>query len=98
MNSTDDGWRIDVPLPGVDPRNVNREVAGNTLAIRANEPGENGTQSFRYEQTFTVPPFLNLENIYQDHAGGTRTNAFAALAVASASSLRRPISSTIAVV
>jgi len=28
VNATDDGWRIDVPLPGVDPKNVHLDVAG----------------------------------------------------------------------
>jgi HSP20 family protein len=70
VNTTDDGWRIDVPLAGVDPRHVNLEAAGNTLVIRAEEPGDNGTESFRYEQTFTVPPFLDLEKISASHRHG----------------------------
>jgi HSP20 family protein len=61
VNSADEGWKIDVPLPGIDPQYVNLEVAGNTLTIRAEEPGEHGVQTPRYEQSLTVPPFLDVE-------------------------------------
>jgi HSP20 family protein len=70
VNSTDDGWRIDVPLPGVDPQNVNLEVAGNTLTIRAEEPAEKDGQAYRYEQSFAVPPFLDLAKISASHRHG----------------------------
>ena len=60
MNTTDDGWRVDIPLPGVDPKDVSVEAAGNNLTIRAESPSEDGDskQVSRYEQTFTVPQFL----------------------------------------
>ena len=67
VNTTDDGWHIDVPLPGIDPRNVNLEMAGNTLTIRAEEPGEKGERALRYEQSFTVPQFLDVEKITASH-------------------------------
>ena len=71
VNATDDGWRIDIPMPGIDPKDVNLEVAGNTLSIRAettiDDKDKNPT---RYEQTFTVPPFLNLEKITASHRHG----------------------------
>src|SRR5690554_2824560 len=67
VNSTDDGWRIDVPLPGIDPRNVNLEATGTTLTIRAEEPGDDGDRSLRYEQSFTIPQFLDLEKITASH-------------------------------
>lgn len=70
VNTTDEGWRIDVPLPGVDPQNVHLEVAGNTLTIRAEEPGENGERPLRYEQWFTIPQFLDLEKITASHRHG----------------------------
>jgi HSP20 family protein len=70
VNTTDDGWRVDVPLPGIDPQNVNLEVAGTTLTIRAEEPGENGERALRYEQSFTVPQFLDLEKISASHKHG----------------------------
>ena len=71
VHATDDGWRIDVPLPGVDPRNVTLEVAGNTLSIRAEQPEEaKGTSAARYEQTLTVPPFLDLDKLAAAHRHG----------------------------
>jgi HSP20 family molecular chaperone IbpA len=42
VTTSDDGWRIDVPLPGIDPQHVNLEASGSTLTIRAEEPGEKG--------------------------------------------------------
>ncbi len=40
VNTTDDGWRVDVPLPGIDPKDVSLDVAGNSLTIRAEIPNE----------------------------------------------------------
>ena len=68
--TTDDGWRIDVPLPGIDPKHVNLEVAGSTLTIRAEQPSEKGEQALRYEQSFTMPNFLNLDKISASHKHG----------------------------
>ena len=69
-NATDDGWRIDVPLPGIDPKHVNLEVAGSTLTIRAEEPSDKGERPVRYEQSFSVPPFLDLDKISASHKHG----------------------------
>jgi HSP20 family protein len=68
--TTDEGWRIDVPLPGIDPQHVNLEVAGSTLTIRAEEPGEKGKRTVRYEHSFTIPQFLDLEKIAASHKHG----------------------------
>ena len=70
VNTTEEGWRIDVPLPGVDPQNVTLEVAGSTLSIRAEEAAEKEGQARRYEQSFTVPPFLDIEKISASHRHG----------------------------
>ena len=71
VNQTDDGWRVDVPLPGIDPRDVSLEVAGNNLTIRAQVPSEGGDTSVsRYEQTFTIPQFLDLEKLTASHRHG----------------------------
>jgi HSP20 family protein len=71
VNTTDDGWRIDVPLPGIDPEHVRLEAAGSTLTIRAEEPGERKGQTVtRFEQTMTVPQFLDLEKISASHRHG----------------------------
>ena len=70
VTTTDDGWRIDVPLPGIDPQYVNLEAAGNTLTIRAEEPAGKDSSAFRYEQSFTIPQFLDLDKINASHRHG----------------------------
>ena len=71
VNTTDDGWRIDIPLPGIDPKDVTLDVAGNNLSIRAETPSDDKDKNpTRYEQTFTVPQFLDLEKITASHRHG----------------------------
>jgi HSP20 family protein len=73
VNTTDDGWVIDVPLPGVDPQHVNLEVAGNTLQIRVNQPaGDRNTNARvgRFEQTLTIPQFLDVDKLRASHRHG----------------------------
>jgi HSP20 family protein len=71
VNATDDGWRVDVPLPGIDPKDVSLEVAGNNLTIRAEAPSDSGDKNVaRYEQTLMVPQFLDLEKLTASHRHG----------------------------
>ena len=71
VNATDDGWRVDVPLPGIDPKDVSLEVAGNNLTIRAEVSSEGGDKTIsRYEQTLVIPQFLNLEKLTASHRHG----------------------------
>ena len=71
VNATNDGWRIDVPLPGVDPKNVHLDVAGSTLSIRAEVSGEDKDDNVgSYEQTFTIPQFLDLDKLTATHRHG----------------------------
>lgn len=72
VNATDQGWQVDVPLPGINPDHVVLEAAGNTLSIRAEEPGDGagGERRIRYDQTVTVPPFLDVERISATHRHG----------------------------
>jgi HSP20 family molecular chaperone IbpA len=70
VNTPDDGRHIDVPLPGIDPQNVNFEVTGRTLTIRAEEHGDSkGQRALEYEQSCTIPQFLDLE---EDHGSARR--------------------------
>ena len=71
VTTIDDGWRVDVPLPGIDPNDVALEVAGNNLSIRAEVPsdGKDGNVA-RYEQTLVVPQFLDLEKLTASHRHG----------------------------
>ena len=71
VHTTEDGWRVDVPLPGVDPKDVSLEVAGNNLTIRVEAPSEGGDKNVsRYEQTLVIPQFLDLEKLTASHRHG----------------------------
>jgi HSP20 family protein len=71
VNATDDGWRIEVPMPGIDPNDVDLEVAGTTLTIRAEVSGDDKDKdAARYEQTLTIPQFLDLEKLSASHRHG----------------------------
>jgi HSP20 family protein len=70
VTATDDGWRVDVPLPGIDPRNVNLDAAGHTVTIRADQPASDDTAAMRYEQSFAVPQFLDVEKISASYRHG----------------------------
>jgi len=70
VHQTEDGWRVDVPLPGIDPKDVSLEVAGNNLTIRAEIPSEGDTSVSRYEQTLMIPQFLDLEKMTASHRHG----------------------------
>ena len=71
VNTTDDGWRVDVPLPGIDPKDVSLEVAGNNLTIRAESSIEGNDRNVsRYEQTLVIPQFLDLEKLAASHRHG----------------------------
>ena len=70
MTTTDAGWRIDVPLPGIDPRNVNLDAAGQTVTIRAEQPTSSDAAATRYEQSFALPQFLDVEKISASYRHG----------------------------
>ena len=70
VDASNDEWRIDVPLPGIDPKNVSLDVAGNTLTVRAHEPKTDKRQERRYEQTLTIPQFLDIDKLSASHRHG----------------------------
>ena len=71
VNQTEDGWRVDVPLPGIDPKDVSLEVASNNLTIRSEVPSDGGDKNVsRYEQTLIIPQFLDLEKLTASHRHG----------------------------
>jgi HSP20 family protein len=71
VHTTDDGWRVDVPLPGIDPKDVSLEVAGNNLTIRARVAGDGKDKDLSYyEQTLMIPQFLDLEKLAASHRHG----------------------------
>ena len=71
VSADDEGWRIEVPIPGIDPQHVTLEAAGSTLTIRAVEPtDEKSNGGLRYERSFTVPQFLDVEKLSASHRHG----------------------------
>jgi HSP20 family protein len=71
VTTTEDGWRVDVPMPGIDPKDVSLEVAGNNLTIRAEVPSEDRDKNVsHYEQTLVIPQFLDLDKLTASHRHG----------------------------
>jgi HSP20 family protein len=71
VDANNDAWQVSVPLPGIDPQHVSLEAAGNTLSIRAEVPqGEGRPTQTRYQQTLTVPQFLDVEKLTATHQHG----------------------------
>jgi HSP20 family protein len=71
VTTAEDGWRVDVPMPGIDPKDVSLEVAGNNLSIRAEVPSDDRDKSVsHYEQTLVIPQFLDLDKLTASHRHG----------------------------
>lgn len=70
VRSGDEAWTIEVPLPGIDPERVNLEVAGNSLTIRVQEGDSKDQNATRWEQTLTLPQFLDLDKITANYRHG----------------------------
>ena len=70
VRATADAWKVGVPLPGIDPQHVVIEAAGHNLTIRVEQP-ENEDQGYaRFEQTITVPQFVDVEKVSASHRHG----------------------------
>lgn len=77
--ANDDGWRVRIALPGIDPDKVQIDLHGNTLRIsgeRAAETEENAT-SYRselaygpFERTFTLPSNVDGDNVAASYRHG----------------------------
>jgi HSP20 family protein len=71
VRSSEDGWTVDVPMPGIDPKDVRLEAAGSTLNIRAEAPRDaKHAPVARYEQSLTVPQFVDLDKLTATHRHG----------------------------
>lgn len=70
VQTNEDGWRVDIPMPGIDPANVTLEVAGNTIVVRAEQDGGRNDGATQWEQTVTVPRILDLDSIRATHRHG----------------------------
>jgi HSP20 family protein len=70
VHTTNEGWRLEIPMPGIDPKHVSIDVAGNTVAVRAEQQDGRYDGETRYEQTMTVPQFLDVDRITATHRHG----------------------------
>jgi HSP20 family protein len=70
VHTAEDSWRVEIPMPGIDPATVTLEVAGNTIAVRAEQDGGRGDGATHWEQTMTVPRILDLDAIRATHKHG----------------------------
>lgn len=69
VSANDDDWRVEIPLPGIDPQHVALEVAGQQVNVRVQAP-EGDREVTRLEQTFSVPRFLDLDRMTASHRHG----------------------------
>jgi HSP20 family protein len=58
----ENGWRLRVALPGVSPENLEVNVTGQKVHIRANER-EGDTVTMRFEETVALPDTVDVEKI-----------------------------------
>jgi HSP20 family protein len=70
VHTAEDSWRIEIPMPGVDPAHVTLEVAGNTIVVRVEQEGGRNDGATQWEQTMTVPRILDLDGIGASHRHG----------------------------
>ena len=74
VRASEEGWQIDVPMAGIDPKDVRLEAAGNNLTIRVESPGDDKKAPVtRFEQTLTVPQFADLDKMSATHRHGMLT-------------------------
>jgi len=57
----ENGWRLRVALPGVSPENLEVNLNGQKVHIRANE--ERDTITTRFEETVALPDSVDVEKI-----------------------------------
>jgi HSP20 family protein len=74
----DEGWRVRVALPGIDPEDVHIDLHGNSLTVtgertRTGKDGPGGTSEFhygRFERAFTLPANVDTEKVSADYVHG----------------------------
>ena len=70
IHTAQDGWRVEMPMPGIDPTHVTLEVAGNTITVRAKQDGGRNDGATQWEQALTVSPILDLDRVRATHRHG----------------------------
>jgi HSP20 family protein len=77
VTSEKEGWNVRLALPGVDPKDVHIEVAGNTLTVRGErrreskrEPQMSEITYGRFERTLTLPDSIDSEKVAASYRNG----------------------------
>ncbi len=78
INRGDDGWKVRLALPGIDPQDVKIDLDGNSLTItgertRSEADGQGNTSEFhygRFERAFTLPANVDVERVSADYVHG----------------------------
>ena len=78
INRGDEGWKVRIALPGIDPKDVSIDLDGNNLRItgertRAGSDGEGHASEFhygRFERAFTLPANVDSERVGADYVHG----------------------------
>jgi HSP20 family protein len=70
VHTSPDNWQIEIPMPGIDPKQVSIDVAGTTISVRVEQNGGRYDGETRFDQSMTVPQFLDLDRITATHRHG----------------------------
>jgi HSP20 family protein len=70
VHTAEDGWRVEIPMPGIDPATVTLEVVGQAVVVRAEQDGGRNDGATQWEQTMTVPRILDLDGMRASHKHG----------------------------
>lgn len=78
IDQDDDGWKVRVALPGIDPKDVHIDLHGNSLTIagertRAERNGHGRSSEFhygRFQRVFTLPANVDAEKVGADYVHG----------------------------
>jgi HSP20 family protein len=75
--SEKDGWNVRLALPGVEPKDVHIEVAGNTLIVKGerrretkNEPYVSEITYGKFERTLQLPESIDAEKVAASYRNG----------------------------
>jgi HSP20 family protein len=75
--SEKDGWNVRLALPGVEPKDVHIEVAGNTLTVKGERRREIKAEPYmseitygRFERTLQLPESIDGEKVAASYRNG----------------------------
>lgn len=78
IDSSDDGWKLRVALPGINPKDVHVDLHGNSLTIsgertRTERNDQGHTSEFhygRFERAFTLPANVDADHVVANYEHG----------------------------